>query len=155
MFRRLLSTIADIQIERFFGALTLFSIFAVMIAGVVLRYGFSYSLTWYEEFGRYGLILITALGIGAGFKNHSHIVIDNTYLPKTIQKPTTIIAFAVALVFIIFLIWYSYALAGALRASRSPAMQIPTSWFYTAFAILAAVGGLRLIERAVRAMKEL
>ncbi len=155
MFRRLLSTVADLQIERFFGALTLLAIFAVMLVGVVLRYGFSYSLTWYEEFGRYGLILITALGIGAGFKSRSHIVIDNTYLPNPLQKPANILAFAVSLAFICFLAWYSYALAGALRTSRSPAMQIPTSWFYTAFAVLAVLGALRLIERAVRMKREM
>lgn len=149
MFRRLIPAIADLQIERFCGALTLLAIFAVMLAGVVLRYGFSYSLTWYEEFGRYGLILITALGIGAGFKNRTHIVIDNSYLPHGLQKLANILAWAVSLAFICFLAWYSYTLAGALR-TRSPAMQIPVSWFYTAFAMLAVLGALRLLEHTMR-----
>jgi TRAP-type transport system small permease protein len=148
---RVLSYIADIQFERIFGAIALFAVFAIMLAGVVLRYGFSLSLTWYEEFGRYGLIFITALGIGAGIKNRSHIVIDISYLPTVIRRPARIAAYLVTLAFLAFLAWYALALAGALRASRSPAMQIPTSWFYFSFAILGVLGMVRLVEQAVRA----
>ncbi|UYQ70904.1 TRAP transporter small permease [Pelagibacterium flavum] len=149
--RRFLSSIADIQIERLIGVVALLAIFVVMLTGVVLRYGFSFSLTWYEEFGRYGLILITGLGIGAGIKNRSHIVIDNGYLPVSLREAATLLSSLVTLAFLCALAWYAYALAGALRASRSPALQLPTGWFYTAIAILALLGVARVIERALRA----
>ena len=153
MLGRFFSSLANLQIEKALGALALLAIFAVMLTGVVLRYGFSISLTWYEEFGRYGLILITALGIAAGIKSRSHIVLDNSYLPPVLRRPASILAFLVTLAFLGFLAWYAYQLSGALKASRSPAMQIPTSWFYLAFAVLAGLGVLRLLEQALRALK--
>jgi len=149
--RRTLAFFADIQIERIIGSFTLLAIFAIMLTGVVLRYGFSISLTWYEEFGRYGLILITGLGIGAGIKNRSHILIDSSYLPAPLQRAAALLAHLVTLTFLSALAWYAYALAGALRASRSPALQLPTSWFYMAIAVLALIGIARIIERALRA----
>lgn len=150
--RSVLSSISDFQIERLVGAAALVAIFGVMLTGVVLRYGFSISLTWYEEFGRYGLILITGLGIGAGLKNQSHIVIDNGFMPKPLRKVATAFAYLVTLVFLCALSWYAFELAGALSASRSPALRLPTGWFYTAIAILALVGIARIFERALRAI---
>lgn len=151
MLRRFVSAVFDAQVERWLGALLLLAIFAVMLTGVVLRYGFSISLTWYEEFGRYGLILITMLGIGAGFKNGTHIAIDNGYLPPAVRRVAAVLAFLVSLAFLVFIAWYGYRLADALRVSRSPALQIPASWLYLLLSALAIVGVLRLLELAVRA----
>ncbi|RUT34575.1 TRAP transporter small permease [Arsenicitalea aurantiaca] len=153
MPRRILSFIADLQAERILGALALLAIFLVMLAGVVLRYGFSISLTWYEEFCRYGLILITALGIGAGLKNRTHILIDTGYMPERLRRAAALLAYGVTLVFLCYLAWYAFGLANTLRTSRSPALQLPTAWFYTAFAVLSVVGVVRILERAIRARK--
>jgi TRAP-type C4-dicarboxylate transport system permease small subunit len=153
VLRRLASAGFDVQIERWLGAILLLAIFGVMLTGVVLRYGFSISITWYEEFGRYGLIVMTMLGIGAGFKNRSHIVIDNSYLPGGVRWTADVLAFLVSFAFLIFLAWYGYGLASALHVSRSPALQIPASWLYLSLSALAAVGVLRLLEQAVRSRR--
>lgn len=147
--RGVIAALGRMQLERVLGTLILVLIFAVMVGAVVLRYGFGIGMTWYEEFGRYGLILIAILAIGAGIKNKSHIRIETDFLPEKVQKSLTVINWTLSFAFLAAFSYLSFGLASAVRASRSPAMQLPMSWVYITIGVVALLGLVRLIERAI------
>lgn len=149
MSRQSLKRILDIQLERILGTLVLVAVFLVMVSSVIMRYGFGISVSWYEEFGRYGMIIITVLAIGAGFKNHSHIAINSSYLPKWFSRAANIVTWVISVVFVASFAYYAFILAGVVRASRSPAMHIPMYWVYIAISCIAFLGVIRLFERAL------
>lgn len=148
MFRQIIERVLDIQLERVLGTLVLAVVFVVMVGSVIMRYGFGLSLSWYEEFGRYGMILLAVLAIGAGFKNRSHIAIDNSYLPAWLSRAANFVTWIISILFVGGFAYYALMLADVVSASRSPAMQIPMSWVYLAISCIAFLGVIRLLERA-------
>lgn len=90
-----MSTISKkIQIfeEIFLVFLVLFSL-VLIFTNVVLRYGFSSTLTWAEELCRYIFIAATYIGAAAGVRKNGHIVVDVLVVmfPK-LSRPMKIIA---------------------------------------------------------------
>lgn len=74
--------------EEGFIGLMLLAITAVIFANVVLRYAFRSSLSWAEEFSRYGVIWITFVGGSVCVYRGLHIAVDvwNDHLSDRVNR---------------------------------------------------------------------
>ncbi|WP_128254757.1 TRAP transporter small permease [Falsirhodobacter deserti] len=57
-------------------AILIFTMMVVTFGQVVARYGFSSSLSWSEELGRYLFVWITFIGLAAAFQSRAHVALD-------------------------------------------------------------------------------
>ncbi|MDS1140104.1 TRAP transporter small permease [Pusillimonas sp. SM2304] len=64
------------RLEENFIGLLLLAITAVIFINVVMRYAFQSSLSWAEEFARYGVIWITFIGSSVCIYRGLHIAVD-------------------------------------------------------------------------------
>ena len=64
------------QLEETFIGILLLAITAVIFINVVMRYAFHSSLSWAEEFARYGVIWITFIGGSVCVYRRLHIAVD-------------------------------------------------------------------------------
>lgn len=63
-------------IEEYFIGIMLLAITGIIFANVILRYAFQSSLSWAEEFARYGVIWITFIGGSVCVYRGLHIAVD-------------------------------------------------------------------------------
>jgi TRAP-type transport system small permease protein len=143
--RFLLRRLLAFPLEEVLGTLLLAIVFVVMLSAVGLRSTLNLSFIWTEEFARYGLVAITFLGIGVGFRNGSHVFIN---LHASLSPMTTRVLRAVSVLatiaFLVILLYYAASLSLMIR-SRSPAMQFPNAWLFAFVAVAAALGLVRVL----------
>ncbi len=140
--------------------LFIFLIFlAIVLVGaaqVTNRFFFNYSLSWSEEFQRYGQIWIVFLGIPVAYRRGAHIGLD--LIPARLGRAGRLV-FAV----IVELLWIGLALAilvgtvqlmHFLRLQHSPGLGLRMDWVYggilggAAYTVLVAIRRLAAHVRA-------
>ena len=150
LLRRLLDEYEDIL-----GVLVLAAASVVVLVSVFFRYVLNDSLIWAEEFARFGLIAITFLGTGIGFKKDSHIRVDLIdKLPRRAARSLRVFASLASLALMGWLAVQAVRIMPILANSKSAAMEMPMSWLYAMVAAGLAGGCLRLVLSFLGGRKE-
>ena len=138
-------SLGDLGLEDWIGILALLAIMAAMSAGVFCRYVLNDSLSWSEEFARYGLIYMTFIGTSTAIRRRTHVRVDviDLMLGARTRGVLRILMDTVCLLFLVYLCWRTTQIMGFLESSRSPAMQIPVNWIYGGMLVGLAMGTLR------------
>ncbi|MDR2528214.1 MAG: TRAP transporter small permease [Synergistaceae bacterium] len=137
--------------EESFIAIALLCSTAVLFLNVVLRYVFSKSLTWAEEFIRYSMIWISFIGSAVCFRKGIHFGVDLILRVKSkwFARAVKIFIEAACLVFCCFLLKFSLDLMFFSKQSGqiSPAMQAP---LWVVYAVIPFSAALAVIYESVR-----
>lgn len=117
------------RLERdFLGATILFTSL-LLLANVILRYIFNYSIYWAEELVRYLMVWVIFLGSSQVAKHEGHITVDILYRavgPK-VKVFLDYLVNVVAILFCLVLAYYSYHQTMRVYSSQqiSPALELP------------------------------
>jgi len=111
----------------------------ITFANVLLRYFFNSPIVGVDEFGLFVFVWAAYAGALIAFKRHRHYSVSMLAellppLPRAIfDAITQIIVMAVLLI----MIFYSYKVNVLLQFDRSPALEIPIYFVYSAFPIMS------------------
>lgn len=136
------------KLEKVFLAITVAIMIIVIVYQVVLRYVFAASNAWSEELARYLFIYDVMIAAAIATRKNSHLQIDafiNMLKPKT-KAIYTIVATAIGIVFLVFLLGYSMILCQAAADNISAGLKIPMSIPYACMPIGAVLMILTSIE---------
>jgi len=124
--------LGNLRPEDWIGVLALVAIMAAMSAGVFFRYVLNDSLSWSEEFARYGLIYVTFIGTTTAIRRRTHVRVDiiDLVLRAEAKHWVRLLVDIACLLFLAYLCWRTTQIMGFLQSSRTPAMQIPVNWIY-------------------------
>lgn len=141
----------------FFEDWTLFiTVMVAMISlffNVILRYGFSYSLSWSEELVREVILYTTFIGCSVAIKNGSTVRIDAlVQLVPVLKFPLAMFSHFVNLAFAVVMIYFGIQLAVMQVESNQTTLtlNIPTVYL---FSILPLMGFL-MVVRVLIVMRE-
>jgi TRAP-type C4-dicarboxylate transport system permease small subunit len=121
--------------------------FAVL-AQVVGRYVFNYSISWSEETARFAQIWVVMIAAGITMQRGLHVAVDTlaTYLPLNIARALKVFIVAVCLWFLGVVIYASIPqIKLGWTFETSPVLQIPMWMIYICVPIGAAYWALELI----------
>jgi TRAP-type C4-dicarboxylate transport system permease small subunit len=144
-------------LEDWIGVALLLAIMTAMALGVFFRYVLNDSLSWTEEFARYGLIYITFVGTSTAIRRRTHVRVDviDLVLAEAARRTLRWIVDLACLGFLAYLAWRTWQIMGFLGSSRSPAMQIPINWVYGGILFGTAMAALRQLVVLVGDVKSL
>ena len=104
---------------------------------VVLRYLFSHSIAWIEEFLRYLMVFITFFGASVAIKYGSHMSVNVIeFIPsKSLKRAVELLIPLLGILFSVWLVYLSWLLMLRVKGfgQQTPAMQIP---MYIPYSIL-------------------
>lgn len=133
--------------EEGFIGLMLLAITAVIFANVVLRYAFRSSLSWAEEFSRYGVIWITFIGGSVCVYRGLHIAVDvwNEHLSDRVNRWWLAGVHALSALTCGVFSWYSAQLVikAIHTKQKTVALGLPMWLMYSAM----TVGGILMLVR--------
>ncbi len=121
-----------------------FAVFACFLAIVAVgflqvfnRFVLNYSLSWSEEFQRYGHIWLVFLTVPVAYRYGAHIGMDVLLVrfPPPLQRAIGVAAEILWIVLAVTLIVGTYSLMQFLQFQRSPGMGLRMSWVYSAIII--------------------
>ncbi|MFD1707887.1 TRAP transporter small permease [Siminovitchia sediminis] len=139
------------KIEEYFIGIGILIITLILFLNVVLRYVFNSSIEWAEEFTRYGVVWITFVGSSVCIYKGAHLGIDSltTYLEKKGYTFHTIIIHAVALIFSLLFLFFSFNITMQVYESGqiSPNLGIPMVYVYAAMPVGGALMSIRFIQQ--------
>ena len=145
------------KVLTFFEEWTLFiTVMVAMISlffNVILRYGFSYSLSWSEELVREVILYTTFIGCSVAIKNGSTVRIDAlVQLVPVLKFPLAMFSHLVNLAFAVVMIYFGIQLAVMQVESNQTTLtlNIPTVYL---FSILPLMGFL-MVVRVLIVMRE-
>ncbi|MEW5724037.1 MAG: TRAP transporter small permease, partial [Thermodesulfobacteriota bacterium] len=126
-----------------------------LLANVILRYGFNYSLAWSEELIRLIIIYTTFIGCSAAIKQRNMIVIDA--LPQVVPRLKIPLAFLSYLgvlffSFTIFYLGWQMVAQQAATAQTTIVMKIPTAYLSVVFPLM---GGMMFIRAVMELVKDI
>lgn len=124
----------DRYMEEFVLCVLLFALTSVMFMQIVLRYIFSSTLAWPEEFCRYCFIYTAFFAIPFCIRRNSMLCVDIivNFFPKKIRRLFDMAAELISLVLWSFLWYHSwFVLVEAVKnISYSTTMKMPLYWIY-------------------------
>ena len=129
--------------------LVLMVILAVdLMLGVVSRYVFAMTFTWYDEVARVAFVWLVFLGAAVGIKRGAHfglhIVVDR--LPPRGRRIAELVTPVVIIAFALVLIVQGLAFVELGWFQMTPVMGLPKAWVYAAM----PVGGALMIAYALQ-----
>lgn len=130
------------------AALLMVVMVALMTTQVVLRYGFSSSLSWVEEVVRFLMIWMSFLGAAVVVWHRGHISVDIfvRYLPQTLQTTCRVISTICGIVFLVVLFFKGIEFLESVRITTAPATQISMDRVY----IILPIGAFAMVIFLVR-----
>jgi TRAP-type transport system small permease protein len=133
---------ALVTVERFASVVLLLAILGIMAAQVVARYVLDSPIPWSEELAKFALIWLAFVAAAAVMAEGRHMTVD---VVPTLLGPRGALALETLVSILILGVCAAFLPAGVqfiqqLSGVRSPAMQIPMSWWYS-----AAVAGFALL----------
>ena len=137
------------------GAACFAALFLLMVAQVILRYGFSFTPFFTEEIARYAMIWSALAGASLATKHNSHIRVDFVarLLPAPVRRIWQVILDSAVLVLFAILVVQGVKSSLFLHSQASMGLQIPLSYptlgvpiFFT-IAIVFALAGLWSVRR--------
>jgi TRAP-type C4-dicarboxylate transport system permease small subunit len=150
-------SLRDLGLEDWAGIFALLAIMTVMVAGIFCRYVLNDSLSWSEEFARYGLIYMTFIGTSTAVRRRTHVRVDliDLMLGDKTRGLLRILMDIVCSLFLIYLCWRTTQIMGFLESSRTPAMQLPVNWIYGGMLVGLAIGTLRQLTLIAKGLQGL
>lgn len=134
-------------IEEGFIGLMLLAITGVIFANVVLRYAFQASLSWAEEFARYGVVWITFIGGSVCVYRGLHIAVDvwGEHLSDRVNRWWLAGVHALSAATCGVFVWYSTQLVikAVHTSQKTIALGLPMWLVYSAM----TCGGLLMLFR--------
>ncbi|MCL4369972.1 MAG: TRAP transporter small permease [Chloroflexi bacterium] len=129
---------------------------AVGFAGVVFRYVLQSSLFWADEFLRYWDIWLIFLGAALATRHGSLITVDifTGLLPYRARHYLEAAVHAVATLFLIAMIWFSWELVTRSSGGVSAAMRVPMDRMYMVFPVGMGLMAINCLRQAVERFKE-
>ena len=121
----------------------------VVVLQVICRYLLGASLTWSEEFARFGLVWITFLGAGIAFKKRAHMgvqVIVELFSPG-VRKIVQVFTIFTILSFLVVAAFKGIDLALFNMKQYSPAMGLPMGFVYLAIPSGCLVMIIHIVEQ--------
>jgi TRAP-type C4-dicarboxylate transport system permease small subunit len=146
MIKKIASAIMSVS------ALFVFLLFVLVVAQVVLRYGFGYTSLFTEEIARYLLVWAVMLGAAEAVLSGDHLRVDFLvgYLNKKARFLWLIFLEFVSFSLFAMLLFTGFKSAIFLHGQESSGLQIPLSFPYLAiplFALLACIFALDRLRR--------
>jgi TRAP-type C4-dicarboxylate transport system permease small subunit len=138
-----------------FGAACLGLLLALMVAQVVMRYGFGYTPFFTEEIGRYLLVWSALAGTALAVRQRAHIRIEFlvALLPERAQRRWFAVLDVVCLALFVLIAVAGVEMTWFARDQTSQGLQLRLAWPYAGiplFFLLAAVFALANILPARR-----
>jgi len=137
------------RVEELFIGVLLLAITGVIFLNVVMRYGFNSTLSWAEEFARYGVIWVTFIGASVCVARHLHIAIDvwGHKLSERTNRYWSIAVSAFCSVASVVFCWYSLQLvAKALQTGQKAiALGLPMWCVYGSMSLGSALMAVRFL----------
>ena len=132
----------------YFSSVLLAIMIAIMVAQVVLRYGFSNSLLWAEEVVRFLMIWISLFAATVALWRRQHIAVDvlTTRLPERIQRVLGTVVELVTIAFVVTLSACGWTYLEVVEVTRSPALGITMNWIYLAVPISMGFMGIMALR---------
>jgi TRAP-type transport system small permease protein len=119
-----------------FGAMT-----AVVLVGVLFRYGFRVPLSWTEELSRYLMIWGASLAVSTGIKYDEHVGLTVLYDSiKNVKVKLLLQALITLLVLGFLMIMTQYSITMALDSKYQIAQSLGISMFIPTLAVPVAMG---------------
>jgi len=116
-----------------------------MVAQIVMRYVFSASMSWPEEFCRFTFVVSGFLSIGYCVRKNKMLKVDILlgFFPEGMKKAVDLIGRVFTLVFFGYLGYHGwFALVNSFtRGMKSPAMEMPM-WILYAFVVFGCLLGV-------------
>lgn len=135
----------------------LFGVLVLMIfTQVVLRFGFSSSLLWVEELGRFIFMWLMCLGISIGIYHKKQIAVTFLIdrLPTTAQRMSTIVATGIVALFFLSLAVLGFDFSVRNIAAESSVLFIPMGYVYMILPVSAVLCSLYCLEQIVDTLSE-
>lgn len=123
-----------------------------VLAQVVGRYLFNYSISWSEETARFAQIWIVMIGAGITMRRGLHVAVDTlaTYLPLNLARALKILIVAACLWFLGVVIYASIPqIQLGWTIELSPVLQLPMWMIYICVPIGAAYWALEVVLSTV------
>lgn len=140
------------RVENFFCATAVLATALVLFVNVALRYVFSASTSWAEEFIKYLMIWITFIGGSICVREGAHIRMDFLLckLPKSARSMADRVVYVLSALFCGAMAFYGgQIVAFTVKTGQvSPALKIPMWIVYLAIPIGCALMMTRFFQRA-------
>lgn len=122
-----------------------------ILAQVIGRYFFNYSIAWSEETATFAQVWLTLLGAGVAMRYNQHVGVDFLILktPPAIQRIVSGAAFLLGMWFLGVVVVGSLSMVSIGLMVKSPALQLPMAIPYSA---LPVGFGYFLIEFAINTL---
>jgi C4-dicarboxylate transporter DctQ subunit len=131
---------------------------ALVFVSVLLRYGFSYGLSWGDELTKYTLLWMVFLGGGIAARQGAHISMEAllTALPRHVQRVNAVAVNAVCAVLSAIVGYLAWGLTMAIRelGQVGAASGLPIFWVYLAIPVGCVLMVLGFWETALRHLRE-
>ncbi len=142
-----------------FSSMLLAIMVMIMVAQVILRYGFSNSLLWAEEAVRFLMIWISLFAATVALWRRQHIAVDvvTARLPAPLQRALSVAVEVCTIVFTGTLCVCGWTYLEVVSVTRSPALGVTMNWIYLAVPIsmgLMSIAALRSLLSAMRILPE-
>lgn len=106
----------------------------LVLANVVMRYGFGQSFAWAEEISRYLVVWLSFLASGLALREGAHIAVE--VLPDALPEPAArLVRLATVLLvalFLVLLAWWGWQYAMFAWMQRSPVLRLSAGMIYLA-----------------------
>lgn len=122
--------------------LVLFSLLCILVFGeVVARYVFNNPYFWSEELTIYTFTWVSFLGAALALKNNRHVLVGVfvSWLPRTAQYVTTLLADVIVMGFLVLLLVQSILFWELSHSLRSIALNIPLSLVSASLVLMAGL----------------
>lgn len=124
---------------------------------VILRYVFSYSIIWAEEFARYGIVWFVFLGSSLAVHEGAHASVDVLIklLPTKVYRVFAALAIVISIGFTVTVAWFGIRMVIRIAqiGNITPALGIPMYIPYLAIPIGSAMMTWRFAEKLIEAIK--
>ncbi|MDD5833202.1 MAG: TRAP transporter small permease [Clostridiales bacterium] len=156
-FEKILDFIADV-IKWLVTGILLFMVTVTFIE-VIRRYCFGKSFMWADECIRFLIMWVTFLGGAAAFRKNKLVIFDlvTSNVSEKVQDLFRVIAYAIVLVFLAVLIYYSakaLASPSVLRA-KGTGFKVSMVWAYLPMPVGFSMMELFCVDTLIKAVKKL
>jgi len=134
-----------LKVLEFFTALLAVAMFAVVILGVVFRYIFDSSLSWYDEFAEFILVWLTMYGSVLALARGKHIGFEAVadLFPPKVRRVTELFATLCVLAFSVVMLVSGWFLVRAM--AQETCCSIPSIAMDLIYSVMPITGGLMVI----------
>lgn len=124
----------------------------VLLAQVVVRYFLQVPLTWSEELARYIQIWIAFLGIGFGFRHHSHIAMTllSEKFPPWLKHTAQIVINLVLIGCFVLIIPTSYSFTAYQHNILSSSLRLQMSYVVSSITLASYIFIIYAVRRIIK-----